>query len=71
VGLWANRRPVRYRLRLGNDAVPGFENEYLEATSGGGFQPSGPAIDIAFVNGLSGGLLCAAEKGDAGRSIET
>jgi hypothetical protein len=26
-------------------------------SNGGGFQPSGPAIDIAFVNGLSGGRL--------------
>jgi len=28
-------------------------------SSGGGFQPSGPAVDIAFVNGLSGGRLFA------------
>ena len=31
-------------------------------SSGGGFQPSGPAIDIAFVNGLSGGLLFATDS---------
>ncbi len=29
---------------------------------GGGFQPSGPAIDIAFVNGLSGGPLFATDS---------
>jgi glucose/arabinose dehydrogenase len=31
-------------------------------SSGGGFQPSGPAIDIAFVNGLSGGTLFATDS---------
>ncbi len=30
--------------------------------TGGGFQPSGPAIDIAFVNGLSGGRLFATDS---------
>src|SRR5215472_10404496 len=30
--------------------------------SGGGFQPAGPAIDIAFVNGLSGGRLFATDS---------
>jgi glucose/arabinose dehydrogenase len=30
--------------------------------SGGGFQPSGPAIDIAFVSGLSGGPLFATDS---------
>jgi hypothetical protein len=29
---------------------------------GGGFQPAGPAIDIAFVNGLSGGPLFATDS---------
>jgi hypothetical protein len=32
---------------------------------GGGFQPSGPAIDIAFVNGLSGGRLFATDSNQA------
>ena len=31
-------------------------------SSGGGFQPSGPAIDIAFVNGTSGGPLFATDS---------
>jgi hypothetical protein len=31
-------------------------------SSGGGFQPSGPAVDIAFVNGLSGGPLFASDS---------
>jgi len=31
-------------------------------SSGDGFQPSGPAIDIAFVNGLSGGRLFATDS---------
>ena len=31
-------------------------------SSGGGFQPSGPAIDIAFINGLSGGPLFATDS---------
>ena len=31
-------------------------------SSGGGFQPSGPAIDVAFVNGLSGGTLFATDS---------
>jgi hypothetical protein len=31
-------------------------------STGGGFQPSGPAIDIAFVNGLSGGQLFATDS---------
>ena len=31
-------------------------------SGGGGFQPSGPAIDIAFVNGLSGGTLFATDS---------
>ena len=31
-------------------------------SSGGGFQPSGPAVDIAFVNGSSGGLLFATDS---------
>ncbi|MBV9199688.1 MAG: hypothetical protein JOY83_08165 [Alphaproteobacteria bacterium] len=31
-------------------------------SAGGGFQPSGPAIDIAFVNGLSGGRLFATDS---------
>jgi hypothetical protein len=31
-------------------------------SSGGGFQPAGPAIDIAFVNGLSGGRLFATDS---------
>jgi len=31
-------------------------------SSGGGFQPSGPAIDIAFVNGISGGALFATDS---------
>src|SRR5215469_12858896 len=31
-------------------------------SSGGGFQPSGPAIDIAFVNGTSGGRLFASDS---------
>ncbi|MGA7265301.1 MAG: hypothetical protein WBX30_31070 [Stellaceae bacterium] len=31
-------------------------------SSGGGFQPSGPAIDIAFVNGTSGGPLFASDS---------
>jgi hypothetical protein len=31
-------------------------------SSGGGFQPSGPAIDIAFVNGISGGRLFATDS---------
>jgi hypothetical protein len=30
--------------------------------SGGGFQPAGPAIDISFVNGLSGGQLFATDS---------
>ena len=30
--------------------------------SGGGFQPAGPGIDIAFVNGLSGGRLFATDS---------
>ena len=30
--------------------------------SGGGFQPGGPAVDIAFVNGLSGGRLFATDS---------
>jgi glucose/arabinose dehydrogenase len=32
---------------------------------GGGFQPSGPAIDIAFVNGTSGGRLFATDSNQA------
>ncbi len=31
-------------------------------STGGGFQPSGPAIDIAFVNGTSGGPLFATDS---------
>lgn len=31
-------------------------------SSGGGFQPSGPAVDIAFVNGASGGRLFATDS---------
>lgn len=31
-------------------------------SSGGGFQPSGPAVDIAFVRGLSGGPLFATDS---------
>jgi hypothetical protein len=31
-------------------------------SSGGGFQPSGPAVDIAFVNGSSGGPLFATDS---------
>src|SRR6516165_10589242 len=31
-------------------------------SSGGGFQPSGPAVDIAFVNGSSGGRLFATDS---------
>jgi hypothetical protein len=31
-------------------------------SSGGGFQPAGPAIDIAFVRGLSGGRLFATDS---------
>jgi glucose/arabinose dehydrogenase len=31
-------------------------------STGGGFQPSGPAIDIAFVNGLAGGPLFATDS---------
>src|ERR1700746_142868 len=31
-------------------------------SDGGGFQPSGPAIDIAFVNGLAGGPLFATDS---------
>jgi glucose/arabinose dehydrogenase len=31
-------------------------------STGGGFQPSGPAVDIAFVNGLSGGRLFATDS---------
>jgi hypothetical protein len=31
-------------------------------STGGGFQPSGPAIDIAFVNGLKGGRLFASDS---------
>lgn len=31
-------------------------------SSGGGFQPSGPAIDIAFVNGISGGAFFATDS---------
>ena len=31
-------------------------------STGGGFQPSGPAIDIAFVNGVSGGTLFATDS---------
>src|SRR5437660_6465498 len=31
-------------------------------TSSGGFQPAGPAIDIAFVNGFSGGRLFATDS---------
>jgi hypothetical protein len=31
-------------------------------SGGGGFQPSGPAIDIAFVQGLSGGRLFATDS---------
>jgi hypothetical protein len=31
-------------------------------SSGGGFQPAGPAIDIAFVNGFSGGPLFATDS---------
>src|SRR6516165_6877435 len=31
-------------------------------STGGGFQPSGPAIDIAFVNGTSGGRLFATDS---------
>jgi hypothetical protein len=34
-------------------------------SSGGGFQPSGPAIDIAFVNGTSGGPLFATDSNQA------
>jgi hypothetical protein len=34
-------------------------------SSGGGFQPSGPAVDIAFVNGLSGGPLFATDSNQA------
>src|SRR5262249_56671830 len=32
------------------------------AASGGGFQAAGPAIDIAFVKGLSGGRLFATDS---------
>jgi hypothetical protein len=32
---------------------------------GGGFQPAGPAIDIAFVNGFSGGRLFATDSNQA------
>src|SRR5215471_7670926 len=31
-------------------------------SSGGGFQPSGPAIDVAFVNGFAGGRLFATDS---------
>src|SRR6516162_8687466 len=31
-------------------------------STGGGFQPSGPAVDIAFVNGASGGRLFATDS---------
>ena len=31
-------------------------------STGGGFQPSGPAVDIAFVNGFSGGRLFATDS---------
>jgi hypothetical protein len=33
--------------------------------SGGGFQPAGPAIDIGFVNGFSGGRLFATDSNQA------
>jgi hypothetical protein len=36
--------------------------------TGGGFQPSGPAIDVGFVNGLSGGRLFAT---DSNQSLRT
>src|SRR5215469_17601978 len=38
--------------------------------SGGGFQPSGPAIDIAFVNGPSGGRLFATDSNQATPSAQ-
>ena len=34
-------------------------------SAGGGFQPSGPAIDVAFLNGLSGGTLFATDSNQA------
>src|SRR6516225_12071318 len=34
-------------------------------STGGGFQPSGPAIDVAFVNGTSGGRLFATDSNQA------
>jgi len=34
-------------------------------SSGAGFQPSGPAVDIAFVNGLSGGPFFATDSNQA------
>lgn len=34
-------------------------------STGGGLQPSGPAVDIAFVNGLSGGPLFATDSNQA------
>jgi hypothetical protein len=34
-------------------------------STGGGFQPSGPAVDVAFVNGLSGGTLFATDSNQA------
>jgi hypothetical protein len=37
--------------------------------SGGGFQPHGPAIDIAFENGLKGGRLFATDSNQAIRDV--
>jgi hypothetical protein len=38
-------------------------------STGGGYQPSGPAIDVAFVNGTSGGTLFATDSNQSTHSI--
>jgi hypothetical protein len=69
-GIYDVNNPYTPDIRVYNQNGQLIRGPLAKPTStGGGYQPSGPAIDIAFVNGTSGGTLFATDSNQSTHSI--
>jgi len=64
-GTFATNNPFTPDILVFNQNGTKIRGPLGKPTASGGFQPSGPAVDIAFAQGLSGGRLFATDSNQA------
>ena len=64
-GTFATNNPFTPDILVFNQNGAKIRGPLGKPTASGGFQPSGPAVDIAFAQGLSGGRLFATDSNQA------